>query len=134
MTRYKLSPAVRALNPDVDTATRRALAGVEDCADRLLAELRTHAQDLPAPVREWRFQTFRVDLAWPESNLMIEVNGGYSSSRGGKHATARDHQKIRELTLAGYTVLVFTSGEVRADPLGCIADIRRGLERAHHAV
>lgn len=123
--RYRLSKAVRAENPDLDTGTRRALAGVEDCADRLLAEIQTHARDLPAPVRDWRFQTFKVDLYWP--GLAVEVNGGYANARGGKHGTARDHQKIRELTLAGLTVLVFTSGEVRADPLGCIADIRRGL-------
>ncbi len=130
MARY--SRDVLRLNPELqaDAALRRAATGQpEDMADRLLAELRLHAPDLARRlVRDLPFRTFRVDLADPETRLAIEVNGGLQRAGGGKHATARDHVKVRELTLAGWRVLVFTSGEVRADPLGCIAYIRRGIE------
>jgi very-short-patch-repair endonuclease len=113
---------------DALKARRRRLPGEsEDCADRLLAEIRRLAPDLPAPERDRPFLTFRIDLAWPACCLAVEVNGGLHRAGGGKHATSRDHQKMRELTLAGWRPLVFTSSEVRSDPLGCIADIRRAL-------
>jgi very-short-patch-repair endonuclease len=109
---------------------RRRLPGEsDDCADRLLAEIRRLAPDIPPPQRDRPFLTFRIDLAWELGPCMlaVEVNGGLHRAGGGKHATSRDHQKMRELALAGWRTLVFTASEVRNDPLGCISDIRRAL-------
>jgi len=125
----RFSKDVRALNGDIlDVLTvRQASAKHEDVADVLLAEMRRLAPDMPQPIRDCRFLTFKIDLAYPALLLAIEVDGGQAMARGGRHGGNRDYQKTRELTLAGWRLLRFTSNEVRTDPLRCIEDIRRGL-------
>lgn len=123
----KFSADVRALNLDVTRDLRRAAQRHEDVADVLLAELARLAPDLPSPERDRPFQRFKIDLAWPAARLAVEVNGGLRRAGGGKHATSRDHQKVRQLVLDGWHVLVFTSSEVRCDPLMCIRDISTAL-------
>ena len=126
--RYTFSPDVLAANPGLDAPTRRvASARHQDEADTLAAHLRTLAPDIPPPERDRPFATFRIDLAWPDVLVAVEVNGGQWAAGGGKHGSRRDHQKMRELAIAGWRVLVFTATEVRDDPLGCIDDIRRML-------
>lgn len=121
----RFSKDVLALNPALrDTETRRAAAGVEDCADTLLAHMRVHAPTLAARfIRDYKFDRWLLDLAIPSSLFSVEVNGGYSAFRGGKHGTNADHRKIRMLTRAGWRVYVFTANEVRTNPLGVIEEI-----------
>lgn len=127
----RFSKDILTLNPHLAGDTRRKATAVHaDRADWLMEALRVHAPDLPAPVRDHPFLSFRVDLAWPLQNVGVEVNGGLKRAGGGKHATSRDHQKVRQLVLAGWAVLVFTSSEVVHDPLMCIEDIRRALKLA----
>ena len=119
---------IRALNPELDAAASRTLAsGQTDGAETLAAELRRLAGDLPLGIREYPFDRWRVDLAWPSALLAVEVDGGQWKAGGGKHGRASDYVKLRRLTLAGWRVLRFTVGEVASDPLGCIADIRQAL-------
>jgi very-short-patch-repair endonuclease len=128
MTRLSRLPKhLRELNPQIDAQTRRAAAGVEDVADHLQQYLRTLAPDVPPPVRDQPAGPFRIDLAWPDLGLAVEVNGGYSAPRGGKHGSVRDHEKMRAIALAGWLVLVFAAEEVRHDPDKCIADIRAAV-------
>ncbi len=94
-------------------------------ADVLLDLVRVHAPDLDGLVRDHPFQTFRVDLAWPDLRLGFEVNGGYHAKGGGKHGTVRDHQKVQDLVLNGWTVLVFSAAQVRQDPLDVMDRMRR---------
>lgn len=130
----RFSKDILTLNPHLAGDTRRKATAVHaDRADWLLEALRVHAPDLPAPVRDHPFGSFRIDLAWPGAGgaggagVAAEVNGGLKRAGGGKHATSRDHQKVRQLVLAGWAVLVFTSSEVVHDPLMCIEDIRCAL-------
>lgn len=127
--RIKLSPDVRELNADILTPeVKRAASGQEDCADRLLDEMRVHDKRLAAQfIRDYKFDRWRIDLAIPSSQFALEVNGGYSNARGGKHGTNRDHRKIRMLIRAGWKVYIFTANEVRTDPLGVIAEIKELL-------
>jgi len=129
----RFSKDVLALNPILQDATvRRAASGQpEDCADLLLTHMRLHAPDLALRfVRDYPFDRWKIDLAIPSVLLGIEVNGGYSHARGGKHGTNKDHRKIRMITLAGWRVFVFAANEVRVGPLDVIAEIREILGEA----
>lgn len=124
----RFSKDVRALNPELTASVRRAASGQEDCADTLLAQMRAHAPTLaPRFIRDYKFDRWLIDLAVPSSLLAIEVNGGYSHARGGKHGTDKDHRKIRMLTRAGWRVFIFTAHEVRTNPLGVIDEIKELL-------
>lgn len=125
----RFSKDVLALNPQLTAQARRAARGQDDVADVLYAELCRHAKDIWLnAAREWPFGTFRIDIAIPSRMVAVEVDGGQHKPGGGKHGGARDYQKTRQLALAGWLVLRFTAGEVRNDPLACIADIRQALE------
>jgi very-short-patch-repair endonuclease len=69
-----------------------------------VTELRFH------PVRKWRF-----DFAWPDLMLALEVNGG--TWIRGRHNRAssiwRDYEKINEAQILGWTVLQFTTDQVK---------------------
>jgi hypothetical protein len=93
----------------VDTLHQRVLAqlvGFPDPATELLFH----------PKRKWR-----LDYAWEEQKLALEVHGGIHS--GGRHTRGRgfveDRAKMNEATLLGWTVLEVTpehikSGQLRA--------------------
>ena len=124
----RISRDVQDLNPDVlDGTTRREMAAQFDEADTLRAELRRLAPDIIAAERDRPFERYHIDLAWPAAWLAVEVDGGQRKAGGGKHGGVADYIKLRRLVLAGWRVLRFTAGEVTADPLGCIADIRAAL-------
>lgn len=93
-----------------------------DTADVLLGFIKQLAPALYERCeRDRKFGRCRIDIAI--GMVAVEVNGGYAAPRGGKHGTDRDHQKIRRLTRAGYTVLVFTAHEVRTNPAGVVAEL-----------
>lgn len=74
--------------------------------------------DLPVPVREYRFhpaRRWRVDYAWPEHRLAVEIEGG--AWVGGRHVRGpgftKDMEKYNELALAGWSLLRFTPRQLR---------------------
>jgi very-short-patch-repair endonuclease len=88
-----------------------------DLADLLHLQLR--AMHLPTPVREYQAiegRKFRCDLAWLESKLCVEVDGGDMSF--GRHSRAggmaSDAEKQNLLTLAGWKCFRFTGSQVRS--------------------
>lgn len=78
---------------------------------------------LPAPEREYRAisgRAFRFDFAWPDSRLLVEVQGGvWGVKKGNKtgHNTGvginRDCEKSNLATLAGWRVLSVTTNHIR---------------------
>jgi len=74
---------------------------------------------LPPPEREFRFDSkrrWRLDFAWPEQRMAVEVDGGMWI-RGAHNRPLRiaaDHEKRNHLTLAGWRVLVFTGDQVKS--------------------
>jgi hypothetical protein len=78
---------------------------------------------LPAPLAECRngdtkfhpIRKWRADFLWPARHLIVEVEGGTWS--GGRHVRgtgyADDCEKYNEAAILGYSVLRFTSQQVR---------------------
>lgn len=74
---------------------------------------------LPGPVVEYKFhpkRKWRIDYAWPEFKLAVEVEGGVYSR--GRHVRPGgfmgDIEKYNALTLAGWHLLRFTWGQMRS--------------------
>lgn len=79
--------------------------------------LQIKALGLPDPEREYQAvkgRKYRWDFAWPESNLLVEVQGGIWG-RGG-HSTGagvtRDCDKLTEATLGGWQSMAFTGKQI----------------------
>lgn len=86
-----------------------------DLQRALLTQIRMAG--LPPPVEEFKAipkRRFRWDLAYPESLILIEIQGGIWH-RGG-HSTGtgitRDCEKLNLASLAGFHCFAFTSGHI----------------------
>ena len=91
-----------------------------------------NAYNLPPPMRECRLlapRRFRFDFCWPEHRVAVEIQGGVYSN--GQHVRGkgyeRDMEKHNLATLAGWTVLYFTGNQIKKDPGGVVAQVRRAL-------
>jgi very-short-patch-repair endonuclease len=78
-----------------------------------------HAVGLPAPAREHAAipnRKYRVDFAWPDRRLAVEVEGGIWQE--GAHSTGsgitRDIEKANLLALAGWTLIRCTAEHIRS--------------------
>lgn len=93
---------------------------------RLLKEAR-----LPPPKRQWEIFDVKgefvaqVDLAYPDSMLVIELDGYGPHSQ--KRVFEKDRVRSNALTNLGWRVLHFTWERLRADPEGVIAEMARAL-------
>ncbi|HET7489453.1 MAG TPA: DUF559 domain-containing protein [Acidimicrobiales bacterium] len=93
--------------------------------DRLIVRRR-----LPLPERQFPVERFRLDYAWPEAGLAVEVDGYQDHS--GLDAFRRDRSRQNRLVLLGWTVLRFTADDVRRRPAlvaGQISDALAGASR-----
>ena len=75
---------------------------------------------LPRPVTEYQAilgRKFRWDFAWPESLILVEIQGGIWSSGKSGHSTGtginRDCEKGNMANLASFCCLSFTSDMIR---------------------
>lgn len=88
-----------------------------DKADLLAAVLQTEGfQDFERehrfhPVRKWR-----LDFAWPQHQLAVEVEGGVWT--GGRHTRGagfvKDMEKYNEATLLGWRVFRVTPADIKS--------------------
>ena len=77
-----------------------------------------HLAKLPVPVREFKAITdrrFRFDFAWPDHNMLVEVQGGTWNSGSHSRGTgiSRDTEKANLAVLSGWKVLAFTTDQIR---------------------
>ena len=80
--------------------------------------LHIKAAGLPAPEREHRFhpeRRWRFDFAWPSLMIAVECDGGaYSNGRHNRGpGYEEDCIKLAEATILGWSVLRFTTGQVK---------------------
>lgn len=59
----------------------------------------------------------------------IEIDGGQKCYGGGKHGSDDDYTKRNALTLAGWTVLYFTTSQLRNNPALCVETVRSILNK-----
>ena len=64
-------------------------------------------EQLPQPMREYRFHGWRFDFAWPKLRVAVEIDGG--TFTGGDHVRGkgyqRDCKKNNQAQLEGWSVL-----------------------------
>jgi very-short-patch-repair endonuclease len=81
-------------------------------------EFEIHLQSLEQePVKEWRFhpvRRWRLDYAWPELRVGVEVHGAIYTR--GRHTRGkgfeRDREKMNEAQLLGWRILEVTPGHI----------------------
>ena len=85
--------------------------------DLVQAQCRLH--DLPWPVPEYRFhptRKWRLDLAWPDLQIAVEVQGGIWT--GGRHTrgqgAARDYDKLSTAAVMGWCVILVTPSQIKS--------------------
>jgi very-short-patch-repair endonuclease len=83
--------------------------------------------DLPKPTREYRFhdtRKWRLDFAWPDYKLAVEIDGGV---HGIREKRGRDAEKSRALNDAEWRVQRYTSEDIRDMPVQVIEEVARIL-------
>ena len=97
-------------------AVRQAAKGSQEA--KLKMDTLAQLQGLPAWEAEHRFhprRRWRLDYAWVEQQIALEVHGGVRS--GGRHTRGtgftNDREKMNEAVALGWTVIEATAEQVR---------------------
>lgn len=80
---------------------------------------------MPIPVRQRPIRRFRVDYAYVDLNIIIEVDG--SATRSTKRDLQRDRRRQNEIALEELLILRFTWDDVTTDEQYVIETVRRAL-------
>jgi len=99
---------------------------------------------LPEPVRQFRFadphRQYRVDFAWPDRDLAVEVDGGAFVGRGGRgavmsrvapvghHQTVEDYRKRNLLNMLGWRLLAYQPDQIARGE--ALSEIELALDEA----
>jgi very-short-patch-repair endonuclease/predicted transcriptional regulator of viral defense system len=83
---------------------------------------------LPYPSRQHTHLRYRVDYAYPDQRIAVEVDG--RATHSGKQDVQRDRRRQNDIVLDGFLVLRFTWDDVTKDPDYVVATIRRALDGA----
>lgn len=115
---------IRAARRVVEAADPRAGSPMESVLRWLLLEAGLPAPDLQHVItRDGRF-VGKVDLAWPDAKVLVEFDGDVHRER---RVFVEDVRRQNGLVLAGWTVLRFTSADVRGRPEWVISMISAAL-------
>lgn len=93
--------------------------------------LQVRLAGLPEPVREFMAipgRRYRWDFAWPDSFVLVELNGGTYARMGHSTGTgiARDYEKSNLAVLAGWKVFAFDRRMVEGG--AALAVVSKALE------
>ncbi len=127
-------------------------------------QLRVLGQDLPKPEPEHYFakpRKWRVDRAWPEHKVAVEIEGGTWGRKiichncgsvvrakkkggvgrelrlyGGHNAAGfkKDIEKYNRLAADGWLLLRYSNEDIHGDPHSMVSQIRNALERRSYQV
>ena len=105
-----------------DASSSRPASALERRMGRLL-----RVAQIPPPDREHPVMAgaYRLDFAWPEQKLAVEVDG--YASHSSTQAFQRDRSRQNALVVAGWTVLRFTWDDVSNQPEKVAQHIRAAL-------
>ena len=111
-----------ALAEHARLATSLTLSELEDAFVALL-----DTEDLPRPLTNHLIDGMRIDAAWPEQRLAVELDGwAYHHDRA---AFEEDRARSARLTAAGWALLRFTHAQVVERPAWVAATVRQLLAR-----
>lgn len=93
-------------------------------------QLLKQTPEIGEPVEEYRFHNirkWRIDLAWPDHWLAVEIEGGIYRKDGGGHRSIsgylRDMEKYNSISVHGFYLLRFTVEEmVKCDSYDVICE------------
>ena len=115
-------PQVRAVVARLDPLSGSVL---ESLCRLLLEDAGLRPFETQHVVRLGRRAVGRVDFAWPEQRLVVEVDGyAFHADRA---SYRKDRRRINELVLAGWRVLRFSWEDVVGSPELVIEQVRRAL-------
>jgi very-short-patch-repair endonuclease len=80
------------------------------------------AHGLPQPVANARPIGFRVDFAWPGTDVIVETDGWRTHRT--RAAFEDDRARDQALTVAGLRVVRFTHRQIADDPAAVAATVR----------
>ncbi len=125
------SALVRAPRNHPGAAIVRGMLRAGDTYDRSKAE-RTmrrlcRGAELPEPLVNVPLHGFLVDFLWPDSRLIVEVDG--YGTHGTRRAFENDRRRDQVHVAAGYVVLRVTWEQLQHQPLAVIARIAQALAR-----
>ncbi|CAN5426125.1 MAG: type IV toxin-antitoxin system AbiEi family antitoxin domain-containing protein [Acidimicrobiia bacterium] len=121
------SRSFRSVMSEIGPGLARAESVLEMLAVTLLADtgLPSPVQQYPFPWREVR--EGRVDLAYPEQRMIIELDGRRWHSR--TESLDGDHQRDRTAQLAGWRVFRFTWHQLESNPHDFVATVTEALAK-----
>jgi len=151
ITHVKLPPG----SPGLKRRAAPKRKGKQSDLEARFADLWAQSGTGPAPLEQFRFDStrmFRLDFAWPESRVAVEIDGGTlgrgvqchackvwvrvrkaDGSLGGQarmasgHGTGKglqaDAEKNNRAALLGWAVLHFTSADLRERPGECVKQV-----------
>ena len=110
-----------------DASSSRPASVLERRMDRLLRTARVPLPQREHPVMEG---AYRLDFAWPEQKLAVEVDGyaSHSSTRAFQY----DRRRQNALVVAGWTMLRFTWDDVTSQHEKVAEHIRAALAVSRH--
>jgi hypothetical protein len=87
---------------------------------------------LPAPVQQYGVRlgngrTVRLDAAWPDLRVAVELDG--AAFHGSREARERDLRRDTALAALGWVVLRFSYARLMSDPDGCRREIEAVLRQ-----
>ena len=82
----------------------------------------------PMPEINARIHGYEVDVFWPSSGIVLELDGG--AFHGDPVQRRLDRQKQRDLEARGLTVVRITYRQFEYDPPGNVARVARSIEHA----
>jgi len=103
-----------------------------DLSNLFYAEINRHKKNLLFGIeREFRFhkkRMWRFDLAWPDYNVAVEIDGGQFKKFGGRHARDSDREKMNNAVILGWAVLRFSGEMIKKDPVLYIDQLNTLIE------
>ncbi len=111
--------------------SRHRQFSAKDKAPLFIAEWERHSASALPYIPNYPFNLpdkHQLDMAFPESRVAVEINGGRFQAMGGRHMSDEDMEKINIAQIKGWKVLSFTPQKVERDPLRCIELVKLALQ------
>ena len=93
-------------------------------AERILRRL-LRAANLPQPVTNHPIGPYRADFAWPDHQLIVELDSW--THHGHRNAFHHDRRRNAQLTAHGWSVMQVTPAQLRDEPFSVIARVAEAL-------